>query len=125
MWENFIGVLILCGYVFFLFGWYVYEKVIFLVIIFFSLIVLCDWCYFGVFCFLVVVGYVFLFFLLFMLGEFLIKMIYIIFWLVVFLMVFDKLVLVFNKLWFFFLDCFSIIYIVISIFLIVYMLVIY
>lgn len=115
----------LCGYVFFLFGWYVYEKVIFLVIILFSFIVFRDRCYFGVFWLLVVVGYVLLFLFLFILVEFLIKIVYIIFWLILFLMVFDCFVFVLFWLRFFLFDCFSMFYIIVSILFILYCLLLY
>ncbi|PSS03764.1 glycosyltransferase family 57 protein [Coniella lustricola] len=90
-WDNFIGAVTLCGYSSFLFGWHVHEKAILLVIIPFSLIALKDRRYFGAFRPLAVAGHVSLFPLLFTPAEFPIKMIYTIFWLVLFLMVFDRL----------------------------------
>jgi alpha-1,3-glucosyltransferase len=119
-WENFIGALTLCGYASFLFGWHVHEKAILLVIIPFSLIALRDRRHLGAFRPLAVAGHVSLFPLLFTPGEFPIKTTYTIFWLVAFLMAFDKLAPASNKPRFFLLDRFSTIYIAISIPLIVY-----
>jgi alpha-1,3-glucosyltransferase len=90
-WESFVGAVTLCGYASFLFGWHVHEKAILIVIIPFSLIALKDRRYFGAFRPLAVAGYVSLFPLLFTAAEFPIKIVYTIFWLVLFLLVFDRL----------------------------------
>ncbi|MCJ1248022.1 glycosyl transferase [Trapelia coarctata] len=89
-WEMFIGAVTLCGYASFLFGWHVHEKAILLVIIPFSLIALKDRRYLGAFRPLAVAGHVSLFPLLFTKGEFLVKAVYTVFWLVLFLLVFDR-----------------------------------
>lgn len=91
-WENFVGAVTLCGYASFLFGWHVHEKAILIVIIPFSLIALRDRRYLGAFRPLAVAGHVSLFPLLFTAAEFPIKTVYTIFWLVLFLMAFDRLV---------------------------------
>ena len=119
-WENFVGAVTLCGYASFLFGWHVHEKAILLVIIPFSLIALRDRRHLGAFRPLAVAGHVSLFPLLFTPGEFPIKTVYTIFWLVAFLMGFDRLAPASNKMRFFLLDRFSTVYIAISIPLIVY-----
>jgi hypothetical protein len=90
-WETFIGAVTLCGYASFLFGWHVHEKAILLVIIPFSLIALQDRRYYGAFRPLAVAGHVSLFPLLFTAAEFPIKTVYTIFWLVLFLIAFDRL----------------------------------
>lgn len=119
-WDNFIGAVTLCGYASFLFGWHVHEKAILLVIIPFSLIALKDRRYLGAFRPLAVAGHVSLFPLLFTPAEFPIKTVYTIFWLVVFLMVFDRLAPASRKARFFLLDRFSTLYIAVSIPLIAY-----
>lgn len=81
----------LCGYSSFLFGWHVHEKAILLIIIPFSLIALHDRRYLGAFRPLAVAGHVSLFPLLFTAAEFPIKTVYTIFWLVLFLLAFDRL----------------------------------
>lgn len=91
-WEAFIGAVTLCGYASFLFGWHVHEKAILLVIIPFSLIALQDRRYFGAFRPLAVAGHVSLFPLLYTAAEFPVKTVYTIFWLVLFLLAFDRLV---------------------------------
>lgn len=90
-WEAFIGAVTLCGYASFLFGWHVHEKAILLVIIPFSLIALQDRRYFGAFRPLAVAGHVSLFPLLYTAAEFPVKTVYTIFWLVLFLIAFDRL----------------------------------
>jgi hypothetical protein len=90
-WETFVGAITLCGYASFLFGWHVHEKAILLVIVPFSLIALHDRRFFGAFRPLAVAGHVSLFPLLFTAAEFPVKTIYTIFWLVVFMLVFDRL----------------------------------
>lgn len=90
-WEAFIGAVTLCGYASFLFGWHVHEKAILIVIIPFSLIALRDRRYFGAFRPLAVAGHVSLFPLLFTAAEFPVKTVYTIFWLVLFLLAFDRL----------------------------------
>lgn len=119
-WDTFIGAVTLCGYASFLFGYHVHEKAILLVIIPFSLIALKDRRYLGAFRPLAVAGHVSLFPLLFTTAEFPIKTIYTIFWLVFFLLAFDRLAPASNKSRVFLLDRFSLLYIAISIPLIVY-----
>ncbi|KAF2852587.1 glycosyltransferase family 57 protein [Plenodomus tracheiphilus IPT5] len=119
-WETFVGAVTLCGYASFLFGWHVHEKAILLVIIPFSLIALHDRRYFGAFRPLAVAGHVSLFPLLFTAAEFPVKTVYTIFWLVLFLIVFDRLVPASPKPRIFLLDRFSLIYIALSIPLIAY-----
>ncbi|KAI2488515.1 Dolichyl glycosyltransferase [Pyrenophora tritici-repentis] len=119
-WEAFIGAVTLCGYASFLFGWHVHEKAILLVIIPFSLIALKDRRYFGAFRPLAVAGHVSLFPLLYTAAEFPVKTVYTIFWLVLFLLAFDRLVPASPKPRIFLLDRFSLIYIALSIPLIAY-----
>lgn len=119
-WENFIGAVTLCGYASFLFGYHVHEKAILLVIIPFSLIALRDRRHLSTFRPLAVAGHVSLFPLLFTPGEFPVKTIYTVFWLVVFLTAFDRLAPASNKPRFFLLDRFNTIYIALSIPLIAY-----
>ncbi len=119
-WETFIGTVTLCGYSSFLFGYHVHEKAILLVIIPFSLITLCDRRYLGAFRPLAVAGHVALFPLLFTAAEFPIKSVYTIFWLVLFLIAFDRLALASRKPRVFLLDRFSTLYVTISIPLILY-----
>jgi alpha-1,3-glucosyltransferase len=119
-WDTFIGAVTLCGYASFLFGYHVHEKAILLVIIPFSLIALKDRRYLGAFRPLAVAGHVSLFPLLFTAAEFPIKTVYTIFWLVFFLLAFDRLAPASNKPRVFLLDRFSLLYIAISIPLIVY-----
>lgn len=90
-WEIFIGTVTLCGYASFLFGWHVHEKAILLVIIPFSLLALKDRRFLGAFRPLAVAGHVSLFPLLFTAAEFPVKTLYTIFWLILFLLVFDRL----------------------------------
>lgn len=116
----FIGAVTLCGYASFLFGWHVHEKAILLVIIPFSLIALKDRRYLGAFRPLAVAGHVSLFPLLFTKGEVLVKIVYTVFWLVLFLLVFDRLAPVGNRPRVFLLDRFSLLYITVAIPLIVY-----
>ncbi|KAK2594532.1 glycosyl transferase [Conoideocrella luteorostrata] len=110
-WEDFIGAVTLCGYASFLFGWHVHEKAILLVIIPFSLIALRDRRHLGAFRPLTVAGHVSLFPLLFTPAEFPVKTIYTVFWLVLFLMSFDRLAPASNKPRVFLLDRFSTLYI--------------
>lgn len=119
-WENFVGAVTLCGYASFLFGWHVHEKAILLVIIPFSLIALRDRRHLGAFRPLAVAGHISLFPLIFTGGEYLIKTIYTVFWLVLFLTSFDRLAPASNKARFFLLDRFSTLYIAVSIPLILY-----
>ncbi|RDW65244.1 alpha-1,3-glucosyltransferase-2 [Coleophoma crateriformis] len=119
-WETFIGAVTLCGYASFLFGWHVHEKAILLVIIPFSLIALRDRRYLGAFRPLAVAGHVSLFPLLFTAAEFPIKTVYTIFWLVMFLLAFDRLAPASTRSRIFLLDRFSFLYIAVSIPLIVY-----
>lgn len=119
-WDSFIGAVTLCGYASFLFGWHVHEKAILLVIIPFSLIALRDRRHLGAFRPLAVAGHVSLFPLLFTPAEFPVKTIYTVFWLVLFLMAFDRLAPASNKPRVFLLDRFSTLYIAVSIPLIAY-----
>ncbi|KEZ45404.1 Dolichyl pyrophosphate Glc1Man9GlcNAc2 alpha-1,3-glucosyltransferase [Scedosporium apiospermum] len=119
-WDTFIGSVTLCGYASFLFGWHVHEKAILLVIIPFTLIALKDRRHFGAFKPLAVAGHVSLFPLLFTPAEFPIKTVYTIFWLVLTLIVFDRLAPASSKPRVFFLDRFSTLYIAVSIPLIAY-----
>ena len=119
-WDTFIGAVTLCGYAAFLFGWHVHEKAVLLVIIPFTLIALKDRRYLSAFRPLAVSGHVSLFPLLFTPAEFPIKTVYTIFWLVLFLMVFDHLAPASYRARFFLFDRFSTLYITVSIPLIVY-----
>ncbi|KAF2735998.1 hypothetical protein EJ04DRAFT_463970 [Polyplosphaeria fusca] len=119
-WETFVGAVTLCGYASFLFGWHVHEKAILLIIIPFSLIALRDRRYFGAFRPLAVAGHVSLFPLLFTAAEFPIKTVYTIFWLVLFLLAFDRLAPASPHRRVFLLDRFSLLYITVSIPLIAY-----
>lgn len=119
-WDNFIGAVTLCGYASFLFGWHVHEKAILLVVIPFSLIALKDRRYLSAFRPLAVAGHVSLFPLLFTLAEFPIKTVYTVFWLILFLMVFDRLAPASTRPRFFLFDRFSTLYIAVSIPLILY-----
>lgn len=119
-WDTFIGAVTLCGYASFLFGWHVHEKAILLVIIPFSLIALKDRRYLGAFRPLAVAGHVSLFPLLFTAAEFPIKTVYTIFWLVLFLLAFDRLAPASNQPRIFLFDRFSLLYIAVSIPLILY-----
>jgi alpha-1,3-glucosyltransferase len=119
-WENFISSVTLCGFASFLFGWHVHEKAILLVIIPFSLVALKDRRHLGAFRPLAVAGHVSLFPLLFTPAEFPIKTVYTIFWLILFLMAFDRLALASSRPRFFLFDRFSTFYIAFSIPLILY-----
>ncbi|ORY70046.1 glycosyltransferase family 57 protein [Pseudomassariella vexata] len=119
-WDAFIGAVTLCGYASFLFGWHVHEKAILLVIIPFSLVALKDRRHLSAFRPLAVSGHVSLFPLLFTPAEFPIKTVYTIFWLILFLIVFDRLAPASNRQRLFLFDRFSIIYIGVSIPLILY-----
>ena len=119
-WDTFIGAVTLCAYASFLFGWHVHEKAILLVIIPFSLIALKDRRHLGAFRPLAVAGHVSLFPLLFTAAEFPIKITYTIFWLVLFLLAFDRLAPASSKARVFLLDRFSLVYIAFSIPLIFY-----
>jgi alpha-1,3-glucosyltransferase len=119
-WDTFMGAVTLCGYASFLFGWHVHEKAILLVIIPFSLIALKDRRYLSAFRPLAVAGHVSLFPLLFAAAEFPIKIVYTIFWLVLFLLAFGRLAPASNQQRRFLLDRFSVVYIAVSIPLILY-----
>ena len=119
-WDTFIGAVTLCGYASFLFGWHVHEKAILLVIIPISLIALKDRRYLSAFRPLAVAGHVALFPLLFTPAEFPIKTIYTVFWLVLFLMVFDRLAPASNRPRLFLFDRLNTLYIAVSIPLILY-----
>jgi len=119
-WETFVGAVTLCGYASFLFGWHVHEKAILLVIIPFSLLALKDRRYLGASGPLAVSGHVSLFPLLFTAAEFPVKTLYTIFWLTLFLLVFDQLAPVSSKPRVFLLDRFSLLYVTVSIPLILY-----
>ncbi|CAZ84824.1 unnamed protein product [Tuber melanosporum] len=119
--ETFLGAITLCGYASFLFGWHVHEKAILLVVIPFSLLALKDRRYLGAFRPLAVAGHVSLFPLLFTAPEFLIKTVYTISWLVVFLTAFDALVSpVAVNTRRFLLDRFTMVFIIVAIPLIAY-----
>ncbi|KAJ0419823.1 glycosyl transferase [Aspergillus carlsbadensis] len=125
LWRNpyhntFIGAITLCGYASFLFGWHVHEKAILLIIIPFSLIALKDRRYFSAFRPLAVAGHVSLFPLLFTTAEFPLKTVYTLFWLILFLFVFDRIAPVPERPRIFLVDRFSLLYITVSIPLIVY-----
>ncbi|KAF2652176.1 glycosyltransferase family 57 protein [Lophiostoma macrostomum CBS 122681] len=119
-WHAFVGAVTLCGYASFLFGWHVHEKAILIVIIPFSLIALRDRRFFGAFRPLAVAGHVSLFPLLFTTAEFPVKTVYTIFWLVLFLIAFDRQAPAspHPRVWL--LDRFSLVYIALSIPLIAY-----
>lgn len=119
-WETFVGAITLCGYASFLFGWHVHEKAILLVIVPFTMLALRDRRYLGAFRPLAVAGHVSLFPLLFTAGEFVVKTAYTVFWLVLFLLVFDRLAPVSVQPRVFLLDRFSLLYITVSIPLILY-----
>ncbi|KAL2169683.1 hypothetical protein VTG60DRAFT_5822 [Thermothelomyces hinnuleus] len=119
-WDNFVGAVTLCGYASFLFGWHVHEKAILLVIIPFSLIALKDRRHLGAFRPLAVAGHVSLFPLLFTPAEFPLKTVYTVFWLILFLVAFDRLAPASSRARFFLFDRFSTLYITVSIPLIVY-----
>ena len=119
-WDTFVGAITLCGYASFLFGWHVHEKAILLIIIPFSLIALKDRRYFGAFRPLAVAGHVSLFPLLFTAAEFPLKTVYTIFWLVLFLFVFDRIAPVPERPRIFVFDRLSLLYLTIAIPLIVY-----
>lgn len=119
-WDAFIGAVTLCGYSSFLFGWHVHEKAILLVIIPFSLIALKDRRHLSAFRPLAVSGHVSLFPLLFTPAEFPIKIVYTVFWLILFLMAFDRMAPPSTRPRFFLFDRFTILYITISIPLILY-----
>lgn len=119
-WETFVGAVTLCGYAAFLFGWHVHEKAILLIIIPFSLIALKDRRYYSAFKPLAVAGHVSLFPLLFTAAEFPLKTVYTIFWLVLFLYVFDHVAPVPERPRIFLADRFSLLYLTVAIPLIVY-----
>lgn len=119
-WDNFVGAVTLCGYASFLFGWHVHEKAILLVIVPFSLVALKDRRYLGAFRPLAVAGHVSLFPLLFTAAEFPVKTVYTIFWLILFILVFDRSAPVSTRPRVFLLDRFTLLYITVSIPLILY-----
>lgn len=119
-WDNFVGSVTLCGYASFLFGWHVHEKAVLLVIVPFTLIALRDRRHFSAFKPLAVAGHVSLFPLLYTHAEFPVKTVYTIFWLVLTLMVFDRLAPASSNKRRFFLDRFSTLYIAVSIPLVAY-----
>lgn len=119
-WETFVGATTLCAYAAFLFGWHVHEKAVLLVIMPFSLLALRDRRYLSAFRPLAVAGHVSLFPLLFTAGEFPVKSVYTIFWLVGFLYAFDKLAPVPVRPRVFLLDRFSLLYDAVAIPLVAY-----
>lgn len=119
-WENFVGAVTSCGYASFLFGWHVHEKAILLIIVPFSLVALKDRRYLGAFRPLAVAGHVSLFPLLFTAAEFPVKTVYTIFWLILFILVFDRSAPVSTRPRVFLLDRFTLLYITVSIPLILY-----
>ena len=119
-WDGFIGAVTLCGYASFLFGWHVHEKAVLLVIVPFSLIALKDRRHLSAFRPLAVAGHVSLFPLLFTPAEFPVKTVYTVFWLVLFLMAFDRLAPPSRRRRVLLADRVSTLYIAVSIPLIVY-----
>ncbi|KAJ5083536.1 hypothetical protein N7456_012963 [Penicillium angulare] len=119
-WDTFVGALTLCGYASFLFGWHVHEKAVLLIIIPFSLIALKDRRYFSAFRPLAVAGHVSLFPLLFTAAEFPLKTVYTVFWLILFLFVFDRVAPVPERRRVFVFDRLSLLYLTFAIPLIVY-----
>lgn len=121
-WDNFIGSVTLCGYASFLFGWHVHEKAVLLVVLPFTLIALTDRRHFSAFKPLAVAGHVSLFPLLYTTAEFPVKTAYTVFWLVLTLMVFDRLAPApgAGRKRRFFLDRFSTLYIAVSVPLVAY-----
>jgi alpha-1,3-glucosyltransferase len=119
-WDNFVAAVTFCAYASFLFGWHVHEKAILLVVIPFSLIAIKDRRYLSAFRPLAVAGHVSLFPLLFTPAEFPVKTIYTIFWLILFLLAFDRLAPASRRPRLFLLDRFSTFYIAVSIPLIAY-----
>lgn len=118
--DNFLGALILTAYSSFLFGWHVHEKAILLVILPFLLLCLRDRRHLGAFRPLAIAGHVSLFPLLFTTQEFLIKTVYTVLWLVVFLAAFDRLAPASSHARIFLLDRFSLLYIAVAVPLILY-----
>lgn len=119
-WDTFIGAITLCGYASFLFGWHVHEKAVLLIIIPFSLIALKDRRHFSAFRPLAVAGHVSLFPLLFTPAEFPLKTVYTIFWLILFLFIFDRIAPVPERPRVFLFDRFSSLYLTLSIPLVLY-----
>ena len=119
-WDNFVGAVTLCGYASFLFGWHVHEKAILLVIVPFSLVALKDRRYLGAFRPLAVAGHVSLFPLIFTTAEFPVKTVYTVFWLILFILVFDRSAPVSTRPRVFLFDRFTLLYITVSIPLILY-----
>lgn len=119
-WNTFIGAITLCGYASFLFGWHVHEKAILLIIIPFSLIALKDRRHFSAFRPLAVAGHVSLFPLLFTPAEFPLKTVYTIFWLILFLFIFDRIAPVPERPRVFLFDRFSSLYLTLSIPVVLY-----
>jgi alpha-1,3-glucosyltransferase len=119
-WNTFIGAITLCGYASFLFGWHVHEKAVLLIIIPFSLIALKDRRHFSAFRPLAVAGHVSLFPLLFTPAEFPLKTVYTIFWLILFLFIFDRIAPVPERPRVFLFDRFSSLYLTLSIPVVLY-----
>ena len=115
-----MGAITLCAYASFLFGWHVHEKAVLLIIIPFSLIAIKDRRYFSAFRPLAVAGHVSLFPLVFTATEFPIKTVYTIFWLVLFLFVFDRVAPVSEQPRIFIFDRLSLLYLTVAIPLILY-----
>ncbi|KAJ5900695.1 Dolichyl pyrophosphate Glc1Man9GlcNAc2 alpha-1-3-glucosyltransferase [Penicillium subrubescens] len=119
-WNTFIGAITLCGYASFLFGWHVHEKAVLLIIIPFSLIALKDRRHFSAFRPLAVAGHVSLFPLLFTPAEFPLKTVYTIFWLILFLFIFDRIAPVPERPRVFLFDRFSSLFLTLSIPVVLY-----
>ncbi|KAK2746455.1 glycosyl transferase [Onygenales sp. PD_40] len=119
-WDTFIGSVTLCGYSSFLFGWHVHEKAILLILLPFSLLALKDRRYFSAFRPLAVAGHVSLFPLLFTAAEFPVKIVYTVFWLLLFLFAFERLAPVPVRPRVFLLDRFAMLYEVVAVPLVVY-----
>ncbi|KAJ5690644.1 Dolichyl pyrophosphate Glc1Man9GlcNAc2 alpha-1-3-glucosyltransferase [Penicillium macrosclerotiorum] len=105
-WDTFVGAITLCGYASFLFGWHVHEKAVLLIIIPFSLIALKDRRHFSAFRPLA--------------PSSPLKTVYTIFWLIMFLFIFDRIAPVPERPRVFIFDRFALLYITIAIPLIVY-----
>ncbi|KAI9737180.1 MAG: glycosyl transferase [Cirrosporium novae-zelandiae] len=89
--HTFLSTLTLCAFSSFLFGWHVHEKAILLILLPFSLLALHDRRYLASFRPLAVAGHVSLFPLLFTPEVWPLKVGYVLFWLLCFLLAFDRL----------------------------------
>ena len=119
-WERFVAAITLCGYASFLFGWHVHEKAVLLTLIPFTLLALKDRRYLSAFRPLAVAGHLSLFPLLNTPVEFIVQLLYTTFWLILFLLLFDRLAPASDSVGVFLLDRFSSLYIAGSIPMVVY-----